>query len=339
MVRPEYSFIIPVYNEHETLPTLYERLSSVLEQLDGSAEVIFVDDGSEDDSFDRLIEMSLRDPRFKVVQLSRNFGHQVAITAGLDFAAGHAVVVMDADLQDPPELVLTMAQRWREGFDIVYAVRRERPGESRFKRSTATRFYRLLRRLTDVEIPADAGDFRLVDRKALEAYKTMRENDRFVRGMFSWVGFRQTGVTYDRSERFAGETKYPLRKMMNFAIDGIVSFSNAPLRLALALGFTVSIISFVYGIVSIVLKLSGAFTVPGWTSIIFVASFLGGVQLIVLGVVGEYVGRIYLETKRRPLYIVNRATGLSGRIDPGARVFVWDTGSAEEAASEDPARE
>jgi polyisoprenyl-phosphate glycosyltransferase len=337
--RPEYSFIVPVYNEQETLQALYERLLSVLEQLDGSAEVIFVDDGSEDDSFDRMIEISLRDPRFKVLQLSRNFGHQTAITAGLDFAAGNAVVVMDADLQDPPETVLTMAQRWREGFDIVYAIRRGRPGEDRFKRFTAARFYRLLRRLTNVEIPVDVGDFRLVDRKALEAYKTMRENDRFVRGMFSWIGFRQTGVTYDRAERFAGETKYPLRKMINFAIDGIVSFSNAPLRLALLLGFTVSIISFLYGFVAIVLKLSGAFTVPGWTSIIFVASFLGGVQLIVLGVVGEYVGRIYVETKRRPLYIVNRAAGLTRRIDPGARVFLWDTANAEESTSDDASRE
>jgi glycosyltransferase involved in cell wall biosynthesis len=334
---PEYSFIVPVYNEQETLLALYDRLLSVLEQLDGNAEVIFVDDGSEDDSFDRMIEMSVRDPRFKVLQLSRNFGHQTAITAGLDFAAGNAVVVMDADLQDPPEIVLTMAQRWREGFDIVYAVRNERPGEDRFKRFTAARFYRLLRRLTDVEIPVDVGDFRLVDRKALEAYKTMRENDRFVRGMFSWVGFKQTGVTYDRGQRFAGETKYPLRKMMNFAVDGIVSFSNAPLRLALALGFTVSIISFLYGVVAILLKVSGAFTVPGWTSIIFVGSFLGGVQLIVLGVVGEYVGRIYVETKRRPLYIVNRSAGLSRRVDPGARVFFWGTENVEEATSEDVA--
>jgi glycosyltransferase involved in cell wall biosynthesis len=337
--RPEYSFIVPVYNEQETLMALSERLSSVLEQLDGSAEVIFVDDGSEDDSFERMIEISLRDPRFKVLQLSRNFGHQTAITAGLDFAAGNAVIVMDADLQDPPEVVLTMAQRWREGFDIVYAVRKERLGENRFKRYTAARFYRLLRRLTDVEIPVDVGDFRLVDRKALEAYKTMRENDRFVRGMFSWVGFKQTGVPYDRGERFAGETKYPLRKMMNFAVDGIVSFSNAPLRLALALGFTVSLISFVYGVVAILLKVIGAFTVPGWTSIIFVASFLGGVQLIVLGVVGEYVGRIYVETKRRPLYIVNRSAGLSRRIDPGERVFYWDAANAQESTSEDASRE
>jgi polyisoprenyl-phosphate glycosyltransferase len=336
---PAYSFVVPVYNEHETLPALYERLLFVLERLDGSAEVIFVDDGSDDESFDRIIEISLRDPRFKVLQLSRNFGHQTAITAGLDFARGNAIIVMDADLQDPPETVLMMAQRWREGFDVVYAVRRERPGENRFKRFTAARFYRLLRRLTNVEIPADVGDFRLVDRKALEAYKTMRENDRFVRGMFSWVGFKQTGITYDRGERFAGETKYPLRKMVNFAVDGIVSFSNAPLRLALALGFTVSITSFVYGFVAIFLKLSGAFTVPGWTSIIFVASFLGGVQLIVLGVVGEYVGRIYVETKRRPLYIVNRSAGFSGRIEPGERVFVWEGANAEQAASEDASRD
>jgi dolichol-phosphate mannosyltransferase len=336
---PEYSFVVPAYNERETLLTLYDRLLPVLEQLDGSAEVILVDDGSDDDSFDRMAEISLRDSRFKILQLSRNFGHQTAITAGLDFAAGNAIIVMDADLQDPPETVLTMAQRWREGFDVVYAVRRERPGEARFKRFTAATFYRVLRRLTNVDIPADAGDFRLVDRKALEAFKTMRENDRFVRGMFSWVGFKQIGVTYDRSERFAGTTKYPLRKMVNFAIDGIVSFSNAPLRLALALGFFVSITSFVYAIVAIVLKLSGAFTVPGWTSIVFVASFLGGVQLIVLGVVGEYVGRIYVETKRRPLYIVSRSAGLTGPIASGGRVFVWEARDAEEAAREDASRD
>jgi polyisoprenyl-phosphate glycosyltransferase len=332
---PEYSFVIPVFNEWEAIGLFYQRLLPILDQLDGNAEVILVDDGSDDDSFDRMMEISLRDQRIKVVQLSRNFGHQTAITAGLDFASGKAVVVMDADLQDPPEIVLTMAQRWREGFDIVYAVRRERHGENRFKRFTAAKFYRLLRGLTDVDIPADVGDFRLVDRKALEAYKTMRENDRFIRGMFSWVGFRHTGVPYDREKRAAGETKYPLGKMVNFAIDGIVSFSNAPLRLALALGFAVSITSFVYGLVAIFLKLSGAFTVPGWTSIIFVASFLGGVQLIVLGVVGEYVGRIYLETKRRPLYIVSRSAGFSRRIEPGRRVFVWESADTEEVARED----
>jgi glycosyltransferase involved in cell wall biosynthesis len=322
-ITPEYSFVVPVYNEQAALPALYERLTSLLERLDGSAEVILVDDGSRDDSFARMLEMSLRDARFKVVQLSRNFGHQAAITAGLDFASGNAVIIMDADLQDPPEVVLTMAERWREGFEVVYAVRRERHGEKPFKRWTAAAFYRLLRRLSDVQIPANVGDFRLVDRKAVEAYKSMRENDRFVRGMFSWIGFKQTGVPYDRAERVAGETKFPLRRMINFAIDGIVSFSNAPLRLALALGFVVSIASFLGGFAAIFVKVSGAFTVPGWASLVVVTSFLGGVQLIVLGVVGEYVGRIYEETKRRPLYIVNRSAGIADGIEPSDRVFVW----------------
>jgi polyisoprenyl-phosphate glycosyltransferase len=319
---PEYSLVIPVFNEQEVLPELFERLKTLLEQLDGEAEAILVDDGSRDDSLAHMIEAAARDPRFKVLQLSRNFGHQIAITAGLDFASGNAVVVMDADLQDPPEVVLELARRWREGFDVVYAVRSRRAGESRFKLATAAGFYRLLGRLSDVEIPADVGDFRLVDRKALEAYKTMREEDRFVRGMFSWVGFRQAGVLYERDERFAGKTKYPLRRMLQFAIDGIVSFSNAPLRLALALGFTVSLASFVYGFVAIVLKAVGAFTVPGWTSVIFVLSFLGGVQLMVLGVIGEYVGKAYKEAKKRPLYVVSSVTGLD-RVRTPERAFVW----------------
>lgn len=336
---PEYSIVVPVYNEHETLAALYERLTFLLERLDGTGEVILVDDGSRDDSFARMMEISGRDSRFKVLQLSRNFGHQAAITAGLDFAAGNAVIVMDADLQDPPEVILAMAERWREGFEVVYAVRTERRGENRFKRFTAAAFYRLIRKLSNVEIPADVGDFRLVDRKALDAYKTMRENDRFVRGMFSWVGFKQIGVPYDRSERFAGETKYPLRKMVTFAVDGILSFSNAPLRLVLALGFAVSLASFLYGFASILLKAVDAYTVPGWASLVAVVSFLGGVQLIVLGVIGEYIGRIYEETKRRPLYIVNHTVGLSERSKPGDRVFVWRTEGAEEPTGKGASRE
>ena len=308
---PDYSIVVPVYDEQEVLPELYDRLTWLLEHLDGDAEVILVDDGSRDESYALMLDLNRRDPRFKVLQLSRNFGHQVAITAGLDFASGRAVIVMDADLQDPPETVLALAERWREGFDIVYGVRRERRGETRFKRMTAAVFYRLLRRLADVEIPADAGDFRLLDRKALDAYLAMREHDRYVRGMVSWVGFNQIGVPYTRDERRAGETKYPLRKMIKFAADGIVSFSNAPLRLALGLGFLVSATSFFYGLVAIFLQVTGAFTVPGWTSIIFVTSFLGGVQLIVLGVIGEYVGRTYIESKRRPLYVVNDSAGLA----------------------------
>jgi glycosyltransferase involved in cell wall biosynthesis len=311
---PDYSIVVPVYDEQEALPELFERLRWLIERLDGDAEVILVDDGSRDDSHALMFDLNSRDPRFKVLQLSRNFGHQVAITAGLDFAVGRAVIVMDADLQDPPETVLAMAERWREGFDVVYGVRQERRGETRFKRVTAAVFYRLLQRLADVEIPADAGDFRLLDRKALDAYLAMREHDRYVRGMVSWVGFNQTGVAYNRDERRAGTTKYPFRKMLRFAADGIVSFSNAPLRLALALGFLVSATSFVYGFVAILLKVTGAFTVPGWTSVIFVTSFLGGVQLIVLGVVGEYVGRTYIEAKQRPLYIVSRSAGLTDRV-------------------------
>lgn len=319
----EYSIVIPVYNEKETLHALFERLTAVLESLDGTSEVILVDDGSTDGSSSRMLEMTLRDSRFKVVQLSRNFGHQIAITAGLDFAAGNAVVVMDADLQDPPETILAMVSKWREGFDVVYGVRGGRAGENRFKRFTAATFYRLLRKLSDVEIPADVGDFRLVDRRALDAYKRMREADRYVRGMFGWVGFRQIGITYQREQRFAGKTKYPLRKMANFALDALVSFSNAPLRLALGLGFVVSAASFLYGLVAILLKASGAFTVPGWASVIFVVSFLGGVQLMVLGVVGEYVGRAYVETKRRPLYIVSHSTGSAQPVEPVERVVVW----------------
>jgi glycosyltransferase involved in cell wall biosynthesis len=307
-LTPVYSIVVPVFNEQETLPELFGRLMSLLERLDGPAEVVLVDDGSRDESYALVLEMNARDDRFKALQLSRNFGHQVAITAGLDVAIGGAVVVMDADLQDPPETMLEMAKCWREGFDVVYGVRRERPGESRFKRASAAAFYRLLQRFADVELPNDVGDFRLMDRKAVDAYLAMRESDRYVRGMISWVGFNQVGVPYDRDQRAAGNTKFPLRTMLKFAADGIVSFSNAPLRFALILGCLVSLASFVYACVAIFLKASGA-TVPGWTSLILVTTFLGGMQLIVLGVIGEYVGRAYLETKRRPLYVVKGAVG------------------------------
>jgi dolichol-phosphate mannosyltransferase len=332
MQPPEYTIVVPVYNEEEVLPELIERLAWLLDRLDGPSEVILVDDGSRDASYALMLDAHVRDSRFKLVQLSRNFGHQVAITAGLDVAAGRAVIVMDADLQDPPETVLVMAERWREGYEVVFGVRRERAGESRFKRSSAAAFYRLLQRLADVELPTDVGDFRLLDRRALDAYRAMRESDRYVRGMISWVGFSQTGVVYDRDERRAGSTKYPLRKMLKFAADGIVSFSNAPLRLALALGFFVSFSAFVYGFVAILLKVTGAFTVPGWTSIIFFTSILGGVQLIVLGIIGEYVGRTYIEAKRRPLYIVGSAVGFVAPARAPQRTVGWTIeGDQEEA--------
>lgn len=312
MPEPVYSFVIPVYNEEETLPALEERLLQLFELMDGPTEVVFVDDGSTDGSWHLIEGIVRRDPRFGAVGFSRNFGHQVAITAGLDHAGGEAVVVMDADLQDPPEVVLEMAARWREGFDIVYAVRDERSGETRFKEFTAAAFYRVFRRLTDIEIPIDVGDFRLVDRRALDAFRSMRESNRYVRGMFSWIGFRQIGVRYTRAPRFAGTTKYPLRKMLKFAADGIVSFSNVPLRVALQAGFVVSGLAFAFGVAALVAKLAGFYRVSGLASLAIVTAFLGGMQLIVLGVMGEYIARIHDEVKDRPLYIVRETIGLGG---------------------------
>ena len=304
----EYSVVIPIYNEQETIEELYTQLRALMERLDGPAEVVLVDDGSSDDSYPMMVDISGRDERFRVVHLSRNFGHQIATTAGLDLAGGRAVIIMDADLQDPPEVVLEMAVKWREGFDIVYGQRQERKGETWFKRATASLFYRVLRGLTDVDIPAEVGDFRLIDRGALEAYKAMRENNRYLRGMFSWVGYKQTGVPYVRAPRFAGTTKYPLRKMLRLAANGIVSFSHVPLRFALILGLAVAGLSFLVGVYALGVKWFGQ-AVPGWASTVVPIAFLGGVQLIVLGVMGAYIGRIYDEVKRRPLYIVRNLHG------------------------------
>ena len=309
-VVPVYSFVIPVYNERETLEALYERLAPVLDALDGPAEVLLVDDGSTDGSFEKILALHERDDRVKAIRLSRNFGHQVALTAGLDHAVGRATIVMDADLQDPPEVALELAKRWRAGYAVVYAVRDKRLGETRFKLFTAKLFYRLLGRLTEVDIPGDAGDFRLLDRSALDAMRSMREHNRYLRGMSAWVGFDQTGVRYVRESRHAGRTKYSFRKMLRFATDGIVSFSTVPLRLTLNLGFLVSSFAFVIGITAIVVKLAGVFAVPGWASIVVVIAFLGGVQLTVLGVMGEYVAQIHQEVKRRPLYLVRDLVGL-----------------------------
>jgi len=308
--RIRYSFVIPVFNERESLSELWRRLAALLESLDGEAEVLFIDDCSFDGSHELLLEIQRRDPRCKVVRLARNFGHQIAITAGLDFALGEAVIVMDADLQDPPEVVPDLIARWREGYEVVYAIREQREGEAWLKRTTARWFYRVLRRLASVQMPVDTGDFRLVDRQALDAFRSMRERSRYVRGMFTWVGFRQTGVLYKRPERFAGEPKYSFRKSLRLAVDGIVSFSDAPLRLALVWGFVFSAVSFFVGIAAIVAKLAGAFVVPGWASILVVVSFLGGIQLMLMGMLGLYIGRIYEEVKLRPLYIVREAHGL-----------------------------
>ena len=309
MSRIRYSFVIPVFNERETLPELHRRLSEVIEQLDGEAELLFVDDCSWDGSYDLLSELGGRDPRVRVIRFARNFGHQVAITAGLDHAAGDAVIVMDADLQDPPEVVPALVARWQEGYEVVYAVRERRSGESWFKLATAAWFYRILRRIAHVDMPLDAGDFRLVDRRAVDVFRSMRERARYVRGMFSWVGFRQIGVPYERSERFAGEPKYSYRKSLTLAVDGLVSFSNAPLRAALVAGFAFSALAFLLGVFALVAKLAGAFVVPGWASILVVVSFLGGVQLTLMGMLGLYVGRIYEEVKERPIYVVRETIG------------------------------
>jgi glycosyltransferase involved in cell wall biosynthesis len=321
---PTYSLVVPAYNEEGVIEELAVHLVRVMDALDGDAEAILVDDGSRDRTYELMREVADRDPRFRLVRLSRNFGHQIALTAGVDLAAGDAVIVMDADLQDPPEVTLELAKRWREGYDVVYAVREEREGETRFKRSTAAAFYRAFNRISKVQVPVDVGDFRLVDRRALDVFNQMRESNRFVRGMFSWIGLQQTGVTYTRQERFAGETKYPLRKMLAFAATGVISFSSAPLRAALNLGFIVSGLSFALAIWSLIVKLSGLYDVPGWTSIVVVTTFIGGIQLIVLGVIGEYIGDIHDEVKRRPLYVVSELENFTQTPQPPPRGILAD---------------
>lgn len=302
---PTYSLVVPAHNEEAVIAELAARLTDVMDRLDSDAEVILVDDGSRDGTYEVMLEAARPDPRFRVIRLSRNFGHQIALTAGVDVSSGDAVIVMDADLQDPPEVVLELAARWREGYDVVYAVRDVREGDTRFKRATAAAFYRAFNRISEVKVPLDVGDFRLVDRRVLDVFARMRESNRFVRGMFSWIGLRQTGVLYRRHERFAGETKYPLRKMLRFAATGVISFSAAPLHAALNLGFLVSGLSFALAIWSVIVKVAGFYHVPGWTSIVVVTTFIGGIQLIVLGVIGEYIGDIHDEVKRRPLYVIS----------------------------------
>jgi len=312
---PTYSVVIPIYNEQESLPELQRRLAAVLDTLDGDAEVILVDDGSTDLGYLMELEIHRADPRFKVAQLARNFGHQLAITAGIDLARGDAVVVMDGDLQHPPELIPELAARWRDGYEVVYGVMVARP-EGWFKRTTARVYYKLLRRLATVEIPEATGDFRLADRRVIDAFRAMPEQNRFVRGMFAWVGFRQIGVSYEAPPRHAGSSKYTVRRMVRLATDGLLSFSTKPLRLVLDIGFVVSLLAFLFGAATLISKFFGAFLVPGWLTIVLVTSFIGGIQLIVIGVVGEYVGRIYDEVKARPLYLVRELHGFDRDVTP-----------------------
>ena len=304
-----YSVVVPVFNEADVLPALYQRLSAVMTTLGDPYEIVFVNDGSSDGSLSILSEIRAHDARVRIICLSRNFGHQLAITAGLDHSSGDAVVVMDADLQDPPEFIPELIAQWRAGYDVVFAVRAHRRGENFFKKTTAALFYRLLQHLTSTEIPLDAGDFRLMSRRAVDALKPIRERHRFVRGLVGWIGFKHTRVEYVRDARYAGETKYPVRKMVRFAMNGIVSFSFFPLQLATYLGFLVSLCSFGYIVYAIELKLFTDRAVQGWASIMVALLFLGGVQLISLGVIGEYIGRIYDEVKQRPLYLIEALDG------------------------------
>jgi dolichol-phosphate mannosyltransferase len=307
---PRYSIVVPVFNEQAVLPVLLRRLDLMMAGLDGPAETIFVDDGSSDCSAIVLRAKAKEDPRYRFVGLSRNFGHQAAITAGMAAASGDAVIVMDADLQDPPEVVGQMIEKWKEGYEVVYGRRLSREGDSVFKQQTASLYYKLLGRLSSVSIPRDTGDFRLIDRKVLDAFLAMPEQDRFVRGMFAWLGFRQTEVAFHRLPRAAGETKYPLFKMLRLASHGVVGFSEAPLRLAIWCGFAVSAFAALYALYVVGHWLAGDRTmVAGWASTIIIVSFLSGMNMIMTGIMGLYVGRIHAEVKRRPLYVVSDKEG------------------------------
>ena len=303
-MTPVLSVVAPVFNESATLPEFYRRVRQAMEGLGDTWELVLVDDGSRDESAQIIRQLALEDPHVRPVIFARNFGHQLAVTAGLDYSRGQAVVIIDSDLQDPPEVILDMVARWREGYEVVYAVRTEREGETWFKLFTASLFYRIIYRITDVDIPLDTGDFRLMDRKVVDVLNSMRERHRFLRGMSVWVGFRQTGVPYKRAARFAGETKYPLKKMVKFASDAITGFSYFPLQLATYIGFISAVLSILAIPVVVAMRLAGSQGFFGQASTLIAVLFLGGVQLISLGILGEYIGRLYDEARGRPLYIV-----------------------------------
>ena len=304
-----YSIVAPCWNEEVTLPELHRRINKVMEPLKENWELVLINDGSTDNTSQVMRTLHETDSRVHYIEFARNFGHQIAVTAGMDYAQGRVVILIDADLQDPPELILRMLDKWREGYKVVYAVRSERKGETWFKLFTAQLFYRLIYRITDVNIPLDTGDFRLMDRQVVDQMKAMKEHHRFIRGMTSWVGFKQTGVEYVREERFAGETKYPLRKMVRLAITAITGFSIFPLQLATFIGFATAIISAIFIVLVIIARLSGYHAFEGQATTLVMVLFLGGVQLISLGIIGEYLGRIYDEVRNRPLYVVNEAVG------------------------------
>jgi len=313
------SAIVPCLNEEDVICDTHRRLTVALERATPAFEIIYVDDGSTDATPCLLRELQARDSRVRVVRFSRNFGHQIAITAGLEHASGDAVAVIDADLQDPPEVILEFLQKWMDGYDVVYGVRRERDGETVFKLWTAKAFYRVIGKLSETPIPLDTGDFRLMDRRVVEALLSMPERDRFVRGMVSWLGFSQIAVPYHRAARAAGTTKFSLLRMLRFATDGIVSFSISPLRLATWMGFAASGLAILVTLYALFERMFGTDVVKGWTSTIVAILFIGGVQLICLGIIGEYVGRIYGESKRRPLYVVRESLGFADHTSAGLK--------------------
>ena len=323
------SIVVPCYNEEACLPALHERLSTVARGVAGDDyEIVLINDGSRDDSWAIMQGLAARDPHLTAINLSRNHGHQLALTAGLDLCRGDAVLVIDADLQDPPELLPEMLETMREkDADVVYGVRKSRAGETAFKRATAHGFYRFLSRATEVNIPVDAGDFRLMSRRALDALLALPEQARFIRGMVAWIGFKQVPLAYDRKERFAGETKYPLGKMIRFALDAITGFSSAPLKVASHAGLALSLGSLLIIAYIFIGWLSGR-TVPGWTSLMLVVVVLGAIQMFVLALMGEYIGRLYNEAKRRPLYIVQEIAGRAGEPRAGLGVIASSVGPA-----------
>ncbi|HET7009489.1 MAG TPA: glycosyltransferase family 2 protein [Anaerolineales bacterium] len=301
---PSLSIVAPIFNERDSIAELHKRIGAALARVKETWELILVDDGSTDGSDEAILQLARRDRRVRPVVFARNFGHQIAVTAGLDHARGQAVVIIDADLQDPPELIPELVDQWRRGFEVVYAVRTERVGESWFKKATASLFYRLIYRITDVKIPLDTGDFRLLDRRVVDSLNQMRERHRFLRGMAAWVGFRQIGVPYKREARFAGETKYPVRKMLRLALNAVTSFSYFPLQIATYLGFACAGLSALGIVVVIIMRLSGSQAFLGQATTLIAVLFLGGIQLISLGILGEYLGRVYDEVKGRPLYVL-----------------------------------
>lgn len=311
-MRPKYSFIIPVYNEEDTLLEMYRRVSVVMNRMDGPVELILVNDGSSDRSLSLLREIHERDPRVCYISLARNFGHQIAVTAGLNYVRGQAIVVMDADLQDPPELIPDLVEKWKLGYQIVYAQRTQRRKESWKKRLPAYVFYRLMRKLADVDIPMDTGDFCLMDRRVVDVLNTMPERNRYIRGLRSWVGLSQTSITFERDPRFAGEVKYTFRKSLSLAANGLVTFSRVPLRLSTYVGLAAAAVALLMALLVLYWRIvAPSSPLTGFAAILIAMFFLGAVQLVSIGILGEYVGRIYEEVKGRPLYVLSEVAGFT----------------------------